>query len=66
MLPLRNALNESLAPDSPVKLRDRWYELTEDYCYRSLTKEPDKLPAFVGLAENFQSLFPDERYLAGM
>lgn len=64
--PIRNALTESLAPNGPVAKRDRWYELMEDYSFRSLTKETDKLPALSGLARHFQDVFPSGKYLAGI
>lgn len=64
--PIRNHPNESLAPNGPVALRDRWYELMEDYSFRSLTKEKDKLPALSGLASKFQEHFPTSQYLAGL
>lgn len=47
-------------------MRDRWYELMEDYSFRSLAGETDKLPALSGLARRFQDVFPDGKYLAGI
>jgi hypothetical protein len=66
MWPIRNALTESLATDGPVAMRDRWYELMEDYSFRSLTNETDKLPALSGLARHYQDVFPGGKYLAGI
>lgn len=66
MWPIRNALTESLAPYGPVAMRERWYELMEDYSFRSLTKETDKLPALSGLARHYQDVFPGGKYLAGI
>lgn len=64
--PLQNALTESLATNGPVAMRDRWYELVEDYSFRSLTKETDTLPAISGLARHYQDVFPSGTYLAGI
>ena len=64
--PIRNSPSESLGLDGPVSLRERWYELMEDYSSRSLTKEEDKLPALSGLASKFQEHFPAGQYLAGL
>ena len=64
--PIRNTLTESLAPDGPVAMRDGWYELMEDYSFRSLTKETDKLPALSGLAQYYQDVFRGGQYLAGI
>jgi len=66
MWPIRKALTESLAPNGPVVMRDRWYELMEDYSFRSLTRETDKLPALSGLARHFQDIFPGGKYLTGI
>lgn len=55
---IRNALNESLSPDDPVAMRDRWYELIEDFSFRSLTMETDTFPALSGLARHYQDIFP--------
>jgi hypothetical protein len=65
-LPIRNSAEESLSPDGPVLVRDRWYELMEDYMSRLLTEGTDKLPALSGLAQNFQSQLPSSQYLAGL
>ena len=62
--PIRNYPSESLAPNGPVALRGRWYELVEDYSTRCLTKENDKLPALSGLASKFKDHFPAGKYLA--
>jgi hypothetical protein len=64
--PIRNSAEESLFPDGPVLVRDRWYELMEDYMSRLLTRGTDKLPALSGLAQSFQSQLPSSRYLAGL
>jgi hypothetical protein len=64
--PIRNQLSENLAPGGSVKMRDRWYELMEDYSFRRLTNETDKLPALSGLAQNFQHVVPQAEYLAGI
>ena len=66
MWPIRDTLTESIAPGGPVTSRDRWYELMEDFSFRSLTVETDKLPALSGLARQYQYTFPDGKYLAGM
>lgn len=64
---MRNDPTESLLPGiGPVSLRDRWYELMEDYSSRSLTKEKDKLPALPGLASKFKEHFPTGQYLVGL
>lgn len=64
--PIRNDPTESLASNGPVSLRDRWYELMEDYSSRALTNERDKLPALSGLASKFEKYFPKGQYLAGL
>lgn len=64
--PIRNDPSESLVPNGAVSLRDRWYELMEDYSSRSLTKEKDKLPALSGLASKFREHFRTGQYLAGL
>lgn len=64
--PIRNSAEESLSADGPVSVRDRWYELMEDYMSRLLTKGTDKLPALSGLAQSFQSQLPSSQYLAGL
>lgn len=64
--PIRNDLSENLAPDGPVLMRDRWYGLMEDYSFRRLTNETDKLAALSGLAQNFQHAVPQAEYLAGI
>jgi hypothetical protein len=64
--PIRNQLFEDLAPGGSVQMRDRWYELMEDYSFRRLTNETDKLPALSGLAQNFQHAVPQAEYLAGI
>ncbi|KAH4423002.1 hypothetical protein HBH92_022430 [Parastagonospora nodorum] len=63
---MRNVLGESVLPEGPVALRDRWYELMEDYMSRHLTQGSDKLPALGGLAQNFQKKLPSSDYLAGI
>ncbi|KAH5487174.1 hypothetical protein HBI52_239710 [Parastagonospora nodorum] len=63
---MRNVLGEGVLPDGPVALRDRWYELMEDYMSRHLTQGSDKLPALGGLAQNFQKKLPSSDYLAGI
>jgi hypothetical protein len=64
--PIRNQLFEDLAPGGSVQMRDRWYGLVEDYSFRRLTNETDKLPALSGLAQNFQHAVPQAEYLAGI
>jgi hypothetical protein len=64
--PIRNNAAEVAHGGGVVSLRDRWYELTEDFSSRSLTKEKDKLPAFSGLASSFRESFKLDLYLAGM
>ena len=64
--PIRNQLSENLAAGGPVVMRDRWYELMEDYSSRQLTYESDKLPALSGLARNFQHAVPNAEYFAGI
>ncbi|KAL8769734.1 MAG: hypothetical protein Q9209_004350 [Squamulea sp. 1 TL-2023] len=66
MFPVRNALAENIVPGGPVAMRDRWYQLMEDYSTRSLTNELDTLPALSGLAQQYQDIFPAGQYLAGM
>jgi hypothetical protein len=43
---------------------DKWYEITEQFTSRSLTKDTDVLPALSGLAQAFQPILNDV-YLAG-
>jgi len=43
---------------------DKWYEITEQFMSRSLTKDTDVLPALSGLAQAFQPVLNDV-YLAG-
>jgi hypothetical protein len=38
----------------------------EDYSFRRLTNETDKLPALSGLAHSFQKTFPQAKYVAGI
>ena len=64
--PIRNQLFEDLARGGSVQMRDRWYELMEDYSFRRLTNETDKLPALSGLAQNFQHAVPQAEYVAGI
>ncbi|KAL3426417.1 heterokaryon incompatibility protein [Phlyctema vagabunda] len=66
MWPIRNELDEILAPSGPVASRDRWYELMEDYSFRALTQETDKLPALSGLARYYQDIFSGSKYIAGI
>lgn len=47
-------------------LRDRWYELMQDYSDRSSTKENDKLPVLSSLASQFKEQFSTRQYLAGL
>jgi hypothetical protein len=64
--PIRVFFEESLSLDGPLSVRDRWYELMEDYMSRSLTKGEDKLLALSGLAQRFQLRLPSSQYLAGI
>jgi hypothetical protein len=64
--PIRNSAEETLSTDRPVLVRDRWYELMEDYISRLLTKGTDKLLALSGLAQSFQSQLPSSRYITGL
>ncbi|KAL8789154.1 MAG: hypothetical protein Q9213_001261 [Squamulea squamosa] len=54
--PVRNALTENTVPGGPVAMRDRWYQLMEDYSTRSLTNKLDTLPALSGLAQQYQDI----------
>jgi hypothetical protein len=64
--PVKFSIDESVSCDGPLSVRDRWYELMEDYMSRNLTNEQDKLPALSGLAQSFQRKMPSNRYLAGL
>ncbi|KAH6643243.1 heterokaryon incompatibility protein-domain-containing protein [Boeremia exigua] len=64
--PVKISIDESVSCDGPLWVRDRWYELMEDYMSRNLTNEHDKLPALSGLAQDFQRKIPSNRYLAGL
>jgi hypothetical protein len=62
--PIRNTPTESIEVGGPVLLRDRWYELIEDFSSRFLSHETDKLPSLSGLASTFAE--PFGQYLAGI
>lgn len=64
--PVRDSVREILSSDGSLMIRDRWYELMEDYMSRDLTKTLDKLPALSGLAQSFQRKMPSSKYLAGL
>jgi hypothetical protein len=64
--PVINLSGESMASDGPVRVREKWFELMEDYMSRSLSHGADKLPALSGLAQNFQQKLPSSQYLAGL
>jgi len=64
--PLRINSTEDTQLGGPVSLRDRWYELTEDFSSRSLSRERDKLPALSGLASTFVESFGPDPYLVGI
>ena len=64
--PIRTNPTEGTQIGGPVSLRDRWYELTEDFSSRSLSHESDKLPALAGLASTFAESFGSDQYLVGI
>lgn len=64
--PIRNKPTEGIEVGGPASLRDRWYELTEDFSSRPLSYESDKLPALSGLASTFAESFGPNPYLAGI
>jgi hypothetical protein len=64
--PIRNNPDESIEAGGPVLLRERWYELVEDFSSRSLSYETDKLPALSGLASTFAESFSQSPYLGGL
>jgi hypothetical protein len=64
--PMRAYVDESSSSDGSLIVRDKWYELMEDYMARNLTNGQDKLPALSGLAQSFQRKIPSSQYLAGL
>jgi hypothetical protein len=64
--PVVNLSGESMAPDGPFRVREKWFELMEDYMSRFLSHGADKLPALSGLAQSFQPRLPASQYLAGL
>lgn len=46
--------------------REAWYEVVSGYCTLELTHESDRLSAISAVAETFQSIRPNEQYLAGL
>lgn len=57
---------DDFEPMPIIPTRERWYELMEDYSFRNLTYEMDKLPALSGLARSFQHSVPQTEYRTGM
>ncbi|KAL6801224.1 heterokaryon incompatibility protein domain-containing protein [Trichoderma sp. SZMC 28013] len=49
-----------------AKLKRFWGLLVEDYTRRECTNPKDKLRAFGGVAAEFQDIFMDDRYVAGL
>lgn len=45
---------------------NRWYGAVEHYSHRLLRYPIDKLPAYAGIAAEWQRLKPDDTYLAGL
>lgn len=64
--PIRDKPTESIEVGGPVLLRDRWYELAEDFSSRFLSHETDKLPSLSGLASKFAKFFGPGPYRAGI
>jgi hypothetical protein len=57
--------NNSKEIDDVTKQRLSWFELVDRYTKRSLTKQPDILPAFSGMARHIAESSSDE-YAAGL
>lgn len=64
--PIPMSMNESSALDGMMEARSAWYEISEDYSGRFMTKESDKLPAFSGMAAKFSTRFGGDQYHAGL
>ena len=62
----RNMLAENHIETDPFAKRDCWFRLVEDYSFRLLTHETDRLPAIWGLAEHFKSNLTGGTYLSGI
>jgi hypothetical protein len=43
-----------------------WYNVVGEYSKRDLTIAGDRLPAFSGIASNFHTMWPSNRYVAGL
>ncbi|KAF9463853.1 heterokaryon incompatibility protein-domain-containing protein [Collybia nuda] len=53
--------------DDALELETAWGTLVTNYTNRKITEDPDKLPAFYGIAELFHhKAWSDSRYLAGL
>ncbi|EGO51520.1 hypothetical protein NEUTE1DRAFT_132434 [Neurospora tetrasperma FGSC 2508] len=50
----------------PKEMRMKWQNLVEEYSGRSLTIPTDKLIALSGIAQSYQVLFPNAKYVAGL
>lgn len=64
--PLCDGLQDDQTEGIFSDTRLRWYQLVEDYSLRSLTYDTDKLTALAGLAKDYQRVFSDAQYVAGM
>jgi len=57
-------------PEPPLTGREKlnrfWDLLVNEYTARECTNPKDKIRAFGGVAAEFQRLFPQDRYLAGL
>ncbi|KAI1394353.1 HET-domain-containing protein [Hypoxylon trugodes] len=52
-------------PIDTMQLVSRYYDLVEQYSYRKLAFDSDKLPAFSGLAQRIHTVLPGQ-YIAGL
>lgn len=52
--------------DKPREFCVEWKRITSEYSYRSLTNQTDKLIALSGIAQLYQTFFPDAKYVAGI
>lgn len=65
---LRKAMasTSEITVDQPKEMRMKWQNLVEEYSNRSLTIPTDKLIALSGIAQSYQVLFPNAKYVAGL
>ncbi|KAK3500675.1 heterokaryon incompatibility protein-domain-containing protein [Neurospora crassa] len=65
---LRKAMasTSEITVDQSKEMRMKWQNLVEEYSGRSLAIPTDKLIALSGIAQSYQVVFPDAKYVAGL